>query len=124
MALQGEGAARRGLSAVGVDARSLTRRLKGMGLGWVPKLVPRSLKGQVPQALTSFNKIASRIDWSRTRAYCPSAPGSGLWINLKGREPEGIVSPGAEYERVVKEFAEQPQAVAPLPPRPRPNPAG
>ena len=107
LALQGEGAARRGLSAVGVDARTLTRRLKGVGLGWVPKLVPRSLKGQVPQALTSFNKIASRIDWSRTRAYCPSAPGSGLWINLKGREPEGIVSPGAEYERVVAELTEK-----------------
>jgi predicted AlkP superfamily phosphohydrolase/phosphomutase len=61
----------------------------------------------VPQALTSFNKIASRIDWSRTKAYCPSAPGSGLWINLKGREPEGIVSPGADYERVVKELTEK-----------------
>jgi predicted AlkP superfamily phosphohydrolase/phosphomutase len=107
MALQGEGAARRGLAAAGVDARALTRRLKGMGLGWVPKLLPRGLKGQVPQALTSFNKIASRIDWSRTKAYCPSAPGSGLWINLKGREPEGIVSPGADYERVVKELTEK-----------------
>jgi hypothetical protein len=69
--------------------------------------LPRALKGQVPQALTSFNKIASRIDWSRTRAYCPSAPGSGLWINLKGESPEGIVSPGAEYERVVAELTEK-----------------
>ena len=38
------------------------------------------------------------IDWSRTRAYCPSAPGSGLFVNLRGREPHGIVQPGREYE--------------------------
>jgi predicted AlkP superfamily phosphohydrolase/phosphomutase len=107
MALQGEGVARRGLAAVGVDAKMLVRRLKGLGLGWLPKLVPSALKGQVPQALSSFSKIADRIDWSRTRAYCPSAPGSGLWINLKGREPEGIVAPGAEYERVVAELCER-----------------
>jgi predicted AlkP superfamily phosphohydrolase/phosphomutase len=41
--LQGEGAARRGLAAVGVDSMSLVRRLKRMGLGWMPKLVPQAL---------------------------------------------------------------------------------
>jgi len=107
LALQGEGVARRGLAAAGVDAKALVRRLKRLGLGWVPKLVPQALKGQIPQSLSSFSKIAGRIDWSRTRAYCPSAPGSGLWVNLKGREPEGIVSPGAEYERVVAELRER-----------------
>jgi predicted AlkP superfamily phosphohydrolase/phosphomutase len=38
-------------------------------------------------------------DWSRTRAYCyywETAP----WVNLAGREPQGLVSPGAEYEGV------------------------
>ena len=107
LVLQGEGVARRGLAAAGVDARALVRRLKRLGLGWVTKLVPQALKGQIPQSLSSFSKIASRIDWSRTRAYCPSAPGSGLWINLKGREPEGIVAPGAEYERVVAELRDR-----------------
>jgi predicted AlkP superfamily phosphohydrolase/phosphomutase len=107
LALRDEGAARRGLAALGVDAKTLVRRLKSVGLGWVPKLVPRALKGQVPQSLSSFSKIAGRIDWSRTRAYCPSAPGSGLWVNLKGREPEGIVTPGAEYERVIAELRER-----------------
>lgn len=104
LALAGEGIARRGLASAGVDAKALVRRLKAVGLGWVPKLVPRALKGQVPQSLSSFSKIVGRIDWSRTRAYCPSAPGSGLWVNLKGREPEGIVAPGAEYERVVADL--------------------
>jgi len=104
LALHGEGVARRSLAAAGVDARALVRGLRKAGLGWLPKLVPPSLKRQVPQSSTSFAKAAGRIDWSRTRAYCPSAPGSGLWINVKGREPEGIVAPGAEYERVREEL--------------------
>ena len=107
LALRGDSATRRGLGAMGVDARAVVRGLRRAGLGWVPRLVPRSVKRAVPQALTSFNKVAGRIDWSRTRAYCPSAPGSGLWINLRGREPEGIVTPGAEYERVVGELRER-----------------
>ena len=38
------------------------------------------------------------IDWKKTRAYCW---GYGrIFVNLKGRESEGIVSPGLEYERV------------------------
>ncbi len=38
------------------------------------------------------------MDWSRTRAY---ALGLGqIYLNLKGREAKGIVSPGAEAEAV------------------------
>ena len=38
------------------------------------------------------------VDWSRTKAY---AMGLGdIYINLKGREGEGIVEPGEEYERI------------------------
>ncbi|HJW70882.1 MAG TPA: alkaline phosphatase family protein [Candidatus Binatia bacterium] len=107
LALRGDSATRRGLGAMGVDARAVVRGLRRAGLGWVPRLVPRGVKRAVPQALTSFGKVAGRIDWSRTRAYCPSAPGSGLWINLRGRESEGIVEPGAEYERVVTELRER-----------------
>jgi predicted AlkP superfamily phosphohydrolase/phosphomutase len=45
------------------------------------------------------------VDWSKTRAY---AMGLGeLYINLKGREVQGIVSPGAEYEALKKELKER-----------------
>ena len=107
LALRDDTTSRRRLGAMGVDAKAVVRGLRRAGLGWVPRLVPRGLKRAVPQALTSFGKVAGRIDWSRTRAYCPSAPGSGLWINLRGREPEGIVAPGAEYEAVVAELRER-----------------
>ena len=42
-------------------------------------------------------------DWSRTQAYAYGL--NGLYINQKGRETEGIVRPGAEKERLVREIA-------------------
>jgi predicted AlkP superfamily phosphohydrolase/phosphomutase len=38
-------------------------------------------------------------DWSKTQAWFPPTEG-GIRINMKGREPSGIVSPGDEYEEL------------------------
>lgn len=44
------------------------------------------------------------VDWARTKAY---SMGLGeIYINLKGREGQGTVAPGAEYEKVRKEIAD------------------
>jgi predicted AlkP superfamily phosphohydrolase/phosphomutase len=45
---------------------------------------------------------ASRVDWSTTRAYrIPLyAPAEGVVVNLCGRQEQGAVAPGAEYEAV------------------------
>ncbi|MEW6227940.1 MAG: alkaline phosphatase family protein [Bacillota bacterium] len=40
-----------------------------------------------------------RIDWTETRAYASPCIGH-IYVNLRGREPHGIVEPGEEYERV------------------------
>jgi predicted AlkP superfamily phosphohydrolase/phosphomutase len=51
----------------------------------------------------------SRIDWQQTKAYgyeVLTFPPS-IWINLQGARPHGIVSPGAEYDRLVQFIAEQ-----------------
>jgi predicted AlkP superfamily phosphohydrolase/phosphomutase len=45
------------------------------------------------------------IDWSRTRAYARGQWGH-IYINLKGRDPRGIVEP-ADYDRVCAEIAAQ-----------------
>jgi predicted AlkP superfamily phosphohydrolase/phosphomutase len=42
----------------------------------------------------------SGIDWSRTRAYSDSLF-ANVRVNLRGRERDGTVAPGAEYERLV-----------------------
>lgn len=48
----------------------------------------------------------SDIDWPRTRAYGLGMTG-GIFINLKGREPNGIVKPGKEYETLRDEIIKQ-----------------
>lgn len=37
-------------------------------------------------------KYLTGVDWSQTRAYCVGL--GGLWLNIKGREAQGIVEPG------------------------------
>ncbi|HEY3974408.1 MAG TPA: alkaline phosphatase family protein [Candidatus Sulfotelmatobacter sp.] len=42
------------------------------------------------------------VDWSRTRAYTMGL--NGLYLNLKGREREGIVEPGADADTLKEEL--------------------
>ncbi|MGB9004783.1 MAG: alkaline phosphatase family protein [Candidatus Aminicenantales bacterium] len=42
-------------------------------------------------------------DWSRSKAYGLGL--NGLYLNMKGREAEGIVNPGAEAENLLREIA-------------------
>jgi predicted AlkP superfamily phosphohydrolase/phosphomutase len=45
------------------------------------------------------------VDWSKTRAY---ALGLGqIYVNLAGREEQGIVQPGAEYDALIAEIQEK-----------------
>lgn len=40
------------------------------------------------------------VDWSRSRAYSFGRHYGSVFVNLRGREPQGIVDPGTEYEQV------------------------
>jgi predicted AlkP superfamily phosphohydrolase/phosphomutase len=53
--------------------------------------------------------ILQDVDWSRTRAYGLGI--NGLYLNLKGREPDGIVEPGEEQDRLLKQLSARLQAV-------------
>jgi predicted AlkP superfamily phosphohydrolase/phosphomutase len=45
------------------------------------------------------------VDWSKTRAY---AMGLGeVYVNLKGRESQGVVNPGPEYDALKKELQQK-----------------
>jgi predicted AlkP superfamily phosphohydrolase/phosphomutase len=46
------------------------------------------------------------VDWRHTRAYSIGNIGP-IYINLQGREPQGIVPPGEEYERLLAELTDQ-----------------
>jgi predicted AlkP superfamily phosphohydrolase/phosphomutase len=43
---------------------------------------------------------AKLIDWPRTKAYRGHPSERAIHINLQGREPNGIVEPGVEYEQL------------------------
>jgi predicted AlkP superfamily phosphohydrolase/phosphomutase len=57
---------------------------------------------KIPDKLFSSREFFPNVDWNKTRAY---AIGTGqVFVNLKGREGQGIVKAGQEYEDLVKEI--------------------
>lgn len=50
------------------------------------------------------------IDWSKTKAYGFGMYGN-IFINLQGRQPQGTVSPGSEYDNVSREIIEAMQGL-------------
>lgn len=81
------------------------KSLRKLAPALVRKLAPEFVRNQLRRRFGA----ASRIDWSRTRVFhLPTDRNSYLRVNLRGREPAGIVEPGREYEdllaRIEKEF--------------------
>lgn len=70
-----------------------------------------SLKSKLNNRIDVYKyleKISSHhvnIDWQKTRAFCFSS--HFIYINLKGRERNGIVDPGKEYRDVINEIIDK-----------------
>jgi predicted AlkP superfamily phosphohydrolase/phosphomutase len=75
----------------------------------IPKDLRKALARRLPTKLR--DSLAQRvdtadIDWSRTRAFClPTDLEGYVRINLRGREPHGIVEPGADYRAACEQLA-------------------
>jgi len=62
-------------------------------------------KRQNLEALFSRGQFWEAVDWPRSKAY---AMGLGdIYVNLRGREADGLVEPGAEYEALRRELSER-----------------
>ena len=61
------------------------------------------LKDESPKKITPFEKV--EVDWSKTRAWGSGGYYGRVFLNVAGREPQGII-PQADYERVRDELAE------------------
>jgi len=59
-------------------------------------------------ASSKSRDIFRGADWSRTRAYGLGL--NGLYVNLRGREKNGLVKPGAEADALQREIAERLEA--------------
>ncbi len=45
------------------------------------------------------------VDWARSRAFAePDLSTAFIRLNVRGREPAGIVEPGEEYEQLLAEI--------------------
>lgn len=62
------------------------------------KLIPQNKRLAVSAGLLLYNSV----DWSRTVAY-PLGGAGQIFVNLQGREPEGIVESGVAYTAVCDE---------------------
>jgi predicted AlkP superfamily phosphohydrolase/phosphomutase len=49
---------------------------------------------------TSPDELFAHVDWSRTQAYALGL--NGLYLNLRGRERQGIVEPGESADRLLR----------------------
>jgi len=73
-----------------------------------------ALRGQLHSAMAY-----AHLDWTRTQVYAVGTMGN-FYVNLQGREPQGIVAPGAAYEalrdRLIAELRElcDPQSGQPI----------
>jgi len=76
----------------------------------LPWPMVRLITSRLPQGMQRhLVKLWSKrmFDWSRTRAFpVPMDHAGYIRVNLRGREPEGIVEPGAEYEALCSQLAE------------------
>ena len=60
--------------------------------------MPTALRDKLAQRVDTAD-----IDWSRTSAYClPTDLEGYIRVNLRGREPQGIVAPGEEYGQLLQ----------------------
>ncbi len=70
---------------------------------WLQEQGLLTLKGQTTERATLKKLFETRdlmggYDWSKTKAYAMGL--GGIYINLVGREAQGVVYPGPEYEEV------------------------
>jgi predicted AlkP superfamily phosphohydrolase/phosphomutase len=78
---------------LGITPLSIYKLLLKLGLGGIRKRISR----EKAHRLTRFFLNLSDVNWSETKAF--AIPGMGqIYVNLRGREPEGSVSIGKEYE--------------------------
>ena len=72
---------------------------------WLPDKLKKKLAVLAPALKHKWmsHVLFSGIDWQNTQAYAIGNYGN-IYINLKGREPLGIVNPGEEYEKLREEI--------------------
>jgi predicted AlkP superfamily phosphohydrolase/phosphomutase len=75
---------------------------------WLIKEGYLALEEDLPKEITPINKL--RTDWSKTKAWGDGGYYGRLFLNVEGREPNGII-PRSEYDAVRDEIAAKIEAM-------------
>jgi predicted AlkP superfamily phosphohydrolase/phosphomutase len=82
-----------------------TREKVGNKVKWLARIIDplglrKKLKALVFRGRMRAYTFLNYVDWERTKVYSASNTEQGLYINLAGREPRGIVQPGREADEL------------------------
>lgn len=70
--------------------------------------ISKKLHKMLPKgAHPSFTEMIPWIEWSKTKAYSAQHSFEHIYINVKGRDPQGCVERGEEYELVRSQIIEE-----------------
>jgi predicted AlkP superfamily phosphohydrolase/phosphomutase len=75
------------------------KRLGFPGIAWTVPLNKLKTLGKFVDPREGLS-VPFFIDWKKTKAYAGNHTEQGIYINVKGREPSGIVEKGSDYETV------------------------
>lgn len=91
----------------GITRKAISDTLSRLRLQRVELLIKKLLGDQIYVLPRDERpEFMNAVDWSKTVAYSFGYYGQ-IYINLKGREPEGVVEPGAAYKQVRDEIAQR-----------------
>lgn len=91
----------RALLRAGFTRQRVSHTLQGLGLARFERRL-RSALGAKLELFPAHDRATfpGAVDWEHTRAYSYGYHGQ-VFVNLRGREPQGIVEPGEEYEKTL-----------------------
>lgn len=89
------------LSRIGLTQEGILGRLRRLDRLGLRGYFQNRLRLRVRQWVDGL--VSSPVDWAGTTAYAASTSAEAVYLNVRGREPYGIVEPGAEAEAIREE---------------------
>lgn len=93
--------AKQALSVLRLSREQLSPKLQNAFWLWLRQRMPIAVQRTLVPSATDL--LTDVVDWSQTQAYSFGNIGQ-IYVNLRGREAQGIVEPGEQYERLLDDI--------------------
>lgn len=96
------------LQRIGITRTEIGHLLSKIGLGSIRRILAERWGEHIARVVpnTRQKQLSQSVDWSQTRAYSTGYIGQ-IYLNLQGRDPQGIVTPGEEADTLQEELRER-----------------